>query len=125
MYHFGSPQDAAKLALNEISSYAGPGLVTEGNLDTWTQEEIRQNLIYASYALRKSANHGEPLELLNALASQYEELLFAYTFYDDVIHRAMESGEHRYPWMDTGAMQRQKLGVYKIIKAQQEAKGRE
>lgn len=117
MYYFGSDEDTAKLAMNEVANYSGPGLVTEGDLETWTPEEIRTNMIYASSALRRAANRGSKTSLLAALSTQYEELLFAYSAYDDVIYRAMEAGEHRFPWVDQGAMARQHLGVRKIIEA--------
>lgn len=117
MYYFGSVEDTAKLAMNELSELAGPGVVTEGDLETWTPEQIRTNMIYASSALRRAANKGADVKLLAALSKQYEELLFAYSQYDDVIWRAMESGEHRFPWMDEGAMARQHLGLKRIMEA--------
>ena len=118
MYYFGSVEDTAKLAMNELSELAGPGVVTEGSLETWTPEEIRTNMIYASSALRRAANKGADVKFLAALSKQYEELLFAYTHYDDVIYRAMEAGEHRFPWMDHGAMARQQIGVRRIVEGQ-------
>ena len=117
MYFFGSVEDTAKLAMNELSELAGPGVVTEGNLETWTPEEIRTNMIYASSALRRAANKGADAKFL---AQQYEELLFAYTEYDDVIYRAMESGEHRFPWVDPGAMARQRTGLKRIVEAKRD-----
>ena len=94
MFHFGSPEDAAKLYWGEGIS-GGPGL-PEGHWEEMDVEDLRDVFVYLYASLQRALKDSAPEDVIQIMTETYDEVFVALAQSSDAFRQAVKNNRHIY-----------------------------